>query len=251
MGLAEDRLRNAVVGDESVLVLTSGRLLEDVVRGRAAIGLTDRRLLCVSETGEFVDINTDYVCSIRSRRQRSIQYRPTGGENHLGRLAGGALLLGALAVLSFSLSSADPFQGIVTIALAVVTAAVAVSVESVRKRPGVGRARESIFVGGGTLALFGLAGIGLLATSVYAPLFVLGTIGGVGLGRYAVRHRGTLDEIPLRRHRETLLEIHTADGETVHIVVAADSELEGELSTHLYRDRSESVAPPVIRSPSR
>ena len=248
MGRVEERFRSHLVEDESVRALTSGRLLGAGVRGRAAIGLTDRRLLCVSPTGEFVDVRYDYVCSIRSRNRTRVRYRSEGGPNRTRRLLAG---ITAFALLVAGVVAATPIgriQGLVTAIVAVATVAIAAAVQALRTRSGVGRATDQIAVGAGVLGLFGLVGVALLATGVSVPLYGLVTLGGLALVRYAASHREELDGLGIDGHRESLLRINTVDGETVAIAVDADSSFDRELGASVHRTEPAPVEIPLGES---
>lgn len=250
MSHAEDRLGSYLLEGESVQEGTSGRILDDDVRGRATVGLTDRRVLCLSETGEFVDVRYDYVCSIRSRRRTRIRYRPRDGTNRTLFLLGSVLAVGALVAGGFATSSATLVQGVATVVLAAVTVVVAVAVDRVRKRPRVERTGDSVLVGAGVTTLLIALVIALVAASVIVPVFVLATVGGLGVARYVSRYRDDLGDVGLERHTETLLSIGTVDGETVHVAIDAPSDLDRTLSTAVHRTDPAPVDVPVVRPQS-
>lgn len=247
---AEERFTGHLIEDEPVQDLTSGTLLEDTVRGDALIGVTDRRLLCVSKTGEFVDVGYDSICSIHSRRRTRTEYRSADGNDRLLPLLGGLLGLAALAAVVAATASVDAFEGGLTIAVATATVVVASAVEHVRTRPAIGRAYEPIFVGAGILALLALVGVGLLATSVYTPLYLFVTLGGGVLAAYAARHRGRLGGPGLERHRETHLSINTIDGETVRVAIDSETDLDRQLSACVHRNESVPADRTVARTVS-
>ena len=249
MQLVEDRFRGRLAEDETVQTLTSGRLLEDDGGGRTTIGLTDRRFLCVSKAGEFVDVRYDYVCSIRSRPRTKVQYRTRDGFGRTRYVLGGLLALTLVAVGVSVALSIGPTVAAASIGLGLATAAVAAAVDVVRKRTGVGRTIDQIFVGTGVLALLVLAGIGLFAASVAASLFVLVTAGGLVLAGYAAHHREELGGVAVERHREMVVEINTVDGDTVNVAVDTDSDLDRELSASVHRSEPAAVDVPSIRSP--
>ncbi len=234
----EDRLRSYLVEDESVQRLTSGRLVDDAARGAAMIGLTDRRLLCVSERGELVDVRYDYVCSVRSRDRTRVRYRPDAGPNRTLRLGVGTIILGLLVAAVAATSPLTPVETVATVAVGAATAAVAIGLQSVRTRTRVGHSSDQLLVGIGFVSLLALVGVAVVAASVSLALYGLVTIGsGLVLG-YAVRHRERLDGLGLEDHRESLLSVNTVDGETVHIAVEPDSTLARDLATCVY-DRAD------------
>ncbi|MFC3960104.1 hypothetical protein [Halovivax cerinus] len=59
------RIEERLVPDEDLRVVTDGRLIDDSVRGSVAIGLTDRRVLCLSPTGDLVDVEYASIGTIR------------------------------------------------------------------------------------------------------------------------------------------------------------------------------------------
>ncbi|WP_436344215.1 hypothetical protein [Natronorubrum sp. FCH18a] len=246
----EDRFESHLVEGESVRTLDSGRLLEDAIGSRTVIGLTDRRLLCVSTSNEFVDVRYDYICSIRSRERSKVTYRSPDGPNRLTHLVAGLVALVVLAVGVVETTTASAFQGVVTGGLAAVTIAVAVGIDRVRNRPGVARAHEPVLVGAGVLALVILVVLGLVATSTFAPLFALVTLGGLALVGYAFRYRTDLGNVGFDRRRETHLSINTVDGETIRFVVDVDSELDRELSVSVHQRDPDGVELSMVRSPS-
>lgn len=250
MQLADERFRGHLVEDETVHDLTSGRLLEDASRDGMVVGLTDRRLLCVSNAGEFVDIRYDYICSIQSRQQTRMEYRSRNERDQMMTLLGGCLAMATLVAVVLSVLSVGIAEAVLTILLAAATVAVTAGVEYVRKRPHVGRASEQVFIGAGVLALVALVVTGFVASAVSAPLFVIVTLGGFGVVGYGARHRDTLTGLGLDRHRETVLSINTIDGETVRIAVDATADIDRELSASVHRTESAATDFPVARSPS-
>ncbi|WP_339103209.1 hypothetical protein [Haloterrigena salinisoli] len=249
MRRVEERFRSHLVEDESVRALASGRLLGDAVRGRATIGATDRRLLCVSATGEFVDVRYDYVCSIRSRERTRVEYRAADGSNRptalLGGLAALVLLVGGIVVAT----AISAVQGLAAAALAAVTVALAAAVQFLRTRPGIGRAVDQLAVGAGVLALLVPLGIALLATTVSLPLYGIATLGGLALVGYAA-HRAEFDGLGIDGRRESVLTVTTVDGDTVSIAIDADSTFGRDLETCVHRTDSAPVERPFARPPA-
>ncbi|ADB61188.1 hypothetical protein Htur_2308 [Haloterrigena turkmenica DSM 5511] len=249
MRRVEERFRSHLVEDESVRALASGRLLGDAVRGRATIGATDRRLLCVSDAGEFVDVRYDWVCSIRRREQTRVEYRSAAGPNRSLRLLGGLAALAVLVVGTVATTGVSAVQGVATAALAAATVALAAAVQSLRTRPGIGRAADQIAVGAGVLALLVPLGVALFTTTVSPPLYGLVTLAGLGLVVYAAGHRTELDGLGIDGRRETLLTVTTVDGETVTLAVDADSTFDRDLEACVHRTDPASVERPLARAP--
>ena len=252
MRRVEERLRGHLVEDESVLADTWGRLLGtgSDVRGRALVGLTDRRLLAVSTAGEFLTVRYEYVCSIRRRERTRVRYRSGDGPNRTARLASGLLALASLVAVAVAATTVGGGQALITTAVAAVTAAVAAFVQSLRTRSGVGRAAEQIAVGAGVLALLALFGAALLAASVSVPLYVLVTAGGHVLADYAATYRDELGGFGLERHRESLLAVNTVDGETLRIAVDADSTIDRDLAAAVHRTDPAPAEVPVVQPPT-
>ena len=249
MRRVEERFRSHLVEDESVRALASGRLLGDAVRGRATIGATDRRLLCVSEAGEFVDVRYDYVCSIRSREQTRVEYRPEDGSNRAPYFLGGLVALATLVVGLIAGTGISAIQGVATTVLAAATVAIAAAVQVLRTRPGIGRAVDQLAVGAGVLALLALVSVALLAASVPLPLYGFVTLAGLALAGYAVSHRAELDRLGVDGRRESLLTVTTVDGDTLSLAVDADSTFDRDLEACVHRTDPASVGRPLARAP--
>lgn len=250
MRRVEERFRSHLVEDESVRALASGRLLGDAVRGRATIGATDRRLLCVSAAGEFVDVRYDYVCSIRCRERTRVRYRSGDGPNRALHLLGGVAAIALFVAVVAAATAIGAIQGIATAALAAVTVALAATVQSLRTRPGIGRAVDQIAVGAGVLALLVLAGVALLAASVSLSLYGLVTLAGLALAGYAAGHRAELDELGIDGRRESVLTVTTVDGDAVSIAVDADSTFDRDLEACARRTDPAPVGRPLARRPT-
>ncbi|NUC71503.1 hypothetical protein HTZ84_04115 [Haloterrigena sp. SYSU A558-1] len=249
MRRVEERFRSHLVEDESVRALASGRLLGDAVRGRATIGATDRRLLCVSASGEFVDVRYDWICSIRRREQTRVEYRSEDGPNRSLRLLGGLVALAVLVVGIVATTGISAVQGVATTALAAATVALVAAVHSLRTRPGIGRATEQLAVGTGILALGAVVAVVPLAAGVSLPLYGLVTLAGLGLAGYAAIHRAELAGLGIDGRRETLLTVTTVDGDTVTLAVDADSTFDRDLEACVHRTDPASVERPLARAP--
>lgn len=250
MRRVEERFRSHLVEDESVRALASGRLLGDAVRGRATIGATDRRLLCVSVAGEFVDVRYDYVCSIRSRERTRVEYRSADGANPLIALMGGFAALVLLAGGIIAATAISAVQGLAAAALAAVTVALAAAVQFLRTRSGIGRAVGQLAVGAAVLALLVPLGIALLAAAVPLALYGLATLGGFALVGYAAAHRAELDGLGIDSRRESVLTVTTVDGDAVSIAIGADSTFGRDLETAVHRTGSAPVERPLARPPA-
>lgn len=247
---AEDRFASHVVDDESVRVLTTGRLLEGFTPGRLTIGLTDRRLLCVSETGAFTDVRYEYISSVRGRPQTRWEYQYRTGDAVLAGLVGGFLALVFLFVTVGTPSGTGLIDGSLTVALGAVTAVAVVSTQRVRRATGNGQANRQLFVGVGLLTLGAFVAAAVASSTVSLPLFALATGCGVVLSAYGPRYAAAFDGIGLRRRRKTRITITTVDGQSIQLVTDVDAELDRELSASLSRSDSPSPSVPLTRSPS-
>ncbi|WP_440764569.1 hypothetical protein [Natronorubrum sp. DTA7] len=245
---AEERFTRHLIEGESVQDLTSGTLLEDPVRGAAAVGATDRRMLCVSKTGGFVDVSYDYICSIESQRRTRTTYRPGDENDRLLPLVGGLLALAALAVVVAASVPLDGFVGALTVGLAAATVTLGSAVEHVRTQ--TNRAYGPVFVGAGVLTLLALVGVVLVAPTVYVPLYLLVTLGGCGLVAYAARHREHLSGPGLERHPKIHLSINTIDGETVRIAIDGETRFDRELSACIHRYEGSTIDRVVAGTPT-
>lgn len=241
MTTAEKRLANHLVEDESVQRLTSGRFLENPTRDRLTVGLTDRRLLCVSDGGAFTDVRYDYISSIESRQRTGLRFSDRQDGLRVMGIVGGLLVGGALLVALGQLSAGGVVRDAVTVGLALGTVAITTAVNHVRRRGTGVEPREQLFVGTGLLSVLVLVSVGLFSPTLVAPLFVVTTLGGLGLVRYGRRRRDQFDGIGLQRQREKHLSITTVDGRSVEIVVEADTDVDRELSSAVYRDASPSA----------
>ncbi|SEH14967.1 hypothetical protein SAMN04487967_1854 [Natronorubrum sediminis] len=247
---AEKQFTAHLADGESVQDLTSGSVLETPLRGEAAVGVTDRRILCVSNAGEYIAVPFEYICSIHSNRRTRTRYRSDGERSHRTPLWGGLAVLSAASIglaLAFAL---DVSQILATVALAAGTIAIAAGVQHVRGRSRVNRSYESILVGAGILALAVLAGVAIFVTSVFIPLYALVTVGGLALAAYAARYSDQLEPPRLERRHETFLTINTVDGETVRIVVDANADLARTLATSVYRPERGPTVGQSIPTPS-
>lgn len=241
MTFAEERLATHLVEGESVHRLTLGRFLEDPTRERLTVGLTDRRLLCLSNSGEFTDIRYGYISSVTSRQQPSVRLATGNGDKYLLGLVGGVLALGGLLV---GLALASPHGVVldtVTVVLALGFVGLTTAVERVRRRSEGNTSHRQLFVGTGVLSIVILGSVSLLSSSLSTPLFVAGVLGGFALGWYAYRYRELFSEIEYQRHQEKHLSITTVDGQTIVLVLDAETDLDRILSASLSRAESTRV----------
>lgn len=81
--------------DETVIEADDGAIVDEKGWTEGVVGLTDRRLLFVSEDGDFTDVGYDHVCSIRSRTRRTLT--PRGRRLLVLGAFGGLLALGGFS----------------------------------------------------------------------------------------------------------------------------------------------------------
>jgi hypothetical protein len=99
-------VREYLVSDEPVKAAADGQVLDSTPGGTVSLGLTDRRVVFVSEDGGFLDIDYDHICSVRSQPRTAVSVR---GNDYRLLLVGGFVLgivglLGVLGVASNPLS---------------------------------------------------------------------------------------------------------------------------------------------------
>lgn len=233
--------------DELLVHGTPGTLIDEERDSEGAIGVTDRRVLFLSDTDRFVDIAHEAVYSIESRSRTRFTYRGVG--YRLLAALGGLVAVAAFLGLTAFGSSVSAF---VLSSLAVVGA---VGAEYVRQGtdgtapsrpdPDEGhrdderfhRLRAIVSDGGGP-AVLGLGYVALLAvvglvavtgSLIVVPL-VLTTLGGVALAAVAVRRKRALDTIGGSWHHEREVSLHLVDGRHVRLRVDAAEPIDRELS---------------------
>lgn len=238
MTLASERLGGYLVADESLEAVTAGKLFGDSSPVAVAIGITDRRLLCLSEDGEFVDVKQDYIASIRSRRRTRLSYR---GNDHRLLMGAGGLLAAAAFGGGFSLAwSAHAAGGVLAFAALLAAGAS----EYVRRQPGDASEHHQQMVGSALLAAVAFVGVVVLTASVVVvPLLSLVTAGGLAVTDYAHRHRSEFEGIELVRRSEKEISVDTVNGRTVRVVIDSGEEIDRELSRLAYvEDRDPSTS---------
>lgn len=251
MGPVEDRFQEHLVEGESLRATTSGRLLEDGFDGRTVVGLTDRRLLCVTDAGAFIDVRYDHVCSVRSRQRTRVEYRSGDGPDRVLHLAGGVGALGVVLVAVGVVLSVGATVGATAVALATGTATLVAGITERSHTASVGDTGDTMLVGAGVLSAVGLVVVGLLSGVVSTPVYVLATVGVLSLVGYARRYRRDLavDGWSVVRHSESAVRINTVDGTTVRIAIDPDTGFDRELSASIHRRDDVDVDTPIAGSP--
>ncbi|ELZ09523.1 hypothetical protein C479_11915 [Halovivax asiaticus JCM 14624] len=88
-----------LVPDEDLRVVTEGRLVDESVRGPLSIGLTDRRVVCLSAAGDVVEVEYATISTIRSFTRSRLTVE--GVDRRLLTVVFGGL---SIAFLTFTLS---------------------------------------------------------------------------------------------------------------------------------------------------
>ncbi|MFB6140176.1 MAG: hypothetical protein ABEJ26_07050 [Halosimplex sp.] len=255
-GEATRTVRRHLRPDESVQVADDARLVGDH-GGPAAVGLTDDRLLVVTDGG-LVGVGLDRICAVRSSVETTV-----GARGMDARLLGGlGYFLSVVAFLAVLGAAANPL----TPTLALVTVGGVFAFDHVR--------REGVDVNGRTLTdrlrhhdtgaaladglagverrLLGIAGPDPLARwaagaaavvpfaallalepNLLAPLFALATVASFGLVVYAVRNSEALGGIEVVKRRRRTVSATVDDGSTVALWTRPDSPVDRELAARL------------------
>lgn len=232
---ASNQLDEFLATDEPLTALSSGRLTDPVANGPVTIGLTDRRLVCASPDGEFVDVRYDSIASIVTRpRTRSTV---DGLDDRIA--IGAGWLLASLAFVGFVAlagRTGGP-NGHLAALCAFVTSLAAVAAVSLNRQrdadpfDGHGDNDPSLQ----TALAGGVGGLAFLAASVFAgsfaaPILLFGMLAGVALVDYGDNHRGQFDGLELIHHREQAISVNTVDGRSVRLTVDPEEAIGQELS---------------------
>ena len=260
MSVSPNEFRDYLAPDEAVVSSARGTIVDDSFRSPGTIGITERRVLVVTDAEQFLEVSHDAITSIRSRPKSTFTARGIGFRLVVvvGALIAIAGFVGVLAVQS----SAQAFL------FALATLGGAVTAEYVRRAgsagdwpapdevwgalttdrvslvdvmadAGLGRSDGSeigneyspVFVlvlGAVSLvSLFGL--VGVTGRLVVVPLVVV-ALAGLALSDYAYRRTKTLDATGEGRRRERALSIHLVDGRTVTFRVDSSERIDSALS---------------------
>lgn len=239
-----DRLADFVSENEPLTDVYSAELIvpTDVYREPVVIGVTDRRLVSLSDANELTSISLDHVSSIRSSQTTAVDYR---GNDYRLLLAGSALL----AVTGLGVATTVLAGWLATSLFLLVVAGLLVAYFGSQGRPAELTERlpdleywevapvderHRLLVGGGTLTVLGLSGLVALAPTVLAAVLtgvvtlLVGT--SVWLADYAWRHRRDLDGIERVRTRLKEVRVGTDAGNTVSFLVDPANDLDRTLS---------------------
>jgi hypothetical protein len=198
-----DRLADFVSENEPLSDVYSVEMTvpTDVYREPVVLGVTDRRLVSVSDADEFTSISLDHVASIRSNQTAVVGYR---GNDYRLLLAGSVLL----AVTGLGVATTVLAGLLATSLLLLAVAGLLVAYFGSQGRPAglTERLREldywevtpvderhRLLVGGGTLTLLGLLGLLVLTPTVLTTVLTVAglllVVASVWLADYAWRHR--------------------------------------------------------------
>lgn len=261
-----DRLREYLIPEEPLRGVYAATLSDDSSPKEVAVGVTDRRLLCLSDDGTFLNVGYDSICAIRSHQRSSFTYR---GNDYRILLGSGALLavLGFVALAAFASSPGVPVLALATVGAVAATAALFWSddvselatpeaidrhtaadfdgAEALRRAgqrlPDGVEAQHALTVASAFVAVAGFLGTAAVATTPVVLLFFVPILGGIGLVDYGRRHVEELDGIEISRERARNVRIRTDDGRTVRLETDPSADVDRELSRLAFVDREESV----------
>lgn len=249
MTRATNRIDEFLATDEPLIAVTSGRLTDSTVDGPVAIGLTDRRLVCVSTDGEFVDVRYDSVASIATRPETSSSIR---GLDHRLAIGAGWLLapLSFVAFVALAGWGGGPNGLVAALCAFLLPIAVGATAHFDRETGDEeDTSRETLLAGGASVLTFLAASV--FAGSLVAPLLLFGLLAGVGLVDYGNTHRGQFDGIELVHRRERAIDVNTVDGRAVQLGTDSDDEIGRELSRLTNSDGGRQTTAPISPQPER
>ena len=257
MRASTDAFETYLAPGESLVSGATGRLLDASTRSAGVVGLTDRRVLFVTEDDGFVDVAHEAVSSIRSRPRREFSYRELGPAV-LAVLGAGVAVAGFVGVLALE-------PGIGGVFLALVAVAGVVAAELVRRRGAPDDWLDSTAAGGRfesalaeveglrgtaeragtgdvdlptdpdvlvlgivTVALTAVVGLVAATESLLVVPLLLATVGGLALADYGYRMERDADRPDRAPGRE--VSVHLVDGSVVRLWVDPDARFERDLS---------------------
>lgn len=253
MRTASDEFQEYLAPDESVIESGAGALLENAYRTEGSIGVTDRRVLFVSDGDEFMGITQDGIHSIRSRPETMFATHDTG--YRLVAVAGAVLaVLAFVGVLGLGPSGLAP-------ALALATVGGLAGAEYVR-RNGVGTERavltelderlsthldvellrahvgdtrdvdgqQLLVLGVGLVALTAFAGLVAVTANLLTIPLTLVTLGGIAVMEYAYRCGRDAQRLERDRPAEKRVSIRLASGQIVDLRVDSAERIDRTLS---------------------
>ncbi|MFU8869935.1 hypothetical protein [Natronococcus sp.] len=235
MTFVEDRLARQLVDGESVRVLETGSFLGEPGSGSVIVGLTDRRVLCLSEAGAFASIGYEHVSSVRSRPRTRLEYRFRTDDALLVGAAGALLATIGILVAIGAAAGAEPVGGAIATSLAAVAATTIAGTRRARRANGLERAIRRSLVVAGALVVASIVALAVLLSTIPFSLLAAATVVGLANLAWTPRFVAAFDRTGLSRTRGTELTIATVDGQTVRLLLEADADLGRELGASLAR----------------
>lgn len=254
MGTTPDEFEAYLAPSEPVVAGTSGTLYADSFRSAGTVGVTDRRVLFVSEEGGFLDAVHGAVHSIRSHPQGRFAFRGMAPVL-VSVLGAGVALAAAVWVLLLE-------PGVLGFVLLLGTVGGAALSDRIRRNgpgtdwwfpddawvafldrlSGVDRLREPVararaggdpdlvVLGVATVALLALVGLVAAAESLLVVPLSLAAIAGVALAEHGYRRRREADADREDRPRRRDVSIHLVDGRVIHLRIDDWERFDRELS---------------------
>ncbi len=250
MTFAEDRLARHLVDDESVRVLETGSFLGEPGSGSVTVGLTDRRVLCISEEGALTDIRYEFVSSVGSRPRRRWTYRYRTADALLVGAIGALLAAIGVLVAVGAAAGVGPIGGALTTALAAIAATALGVARRVRAVTGLERTVRRLLVGASVFLVLSIAALAAVVSAISPSLLALATVVGLANLAWTPRFVAAFDGVGLSRTRATELTIATVDGGTVRLHLEADTDLGRELGASLARADASSPDRVAVRPSS-
>lgn len=254
MRVPANEFQEYLAPDESVVEAGTGALLENAYRTDGFVGVTDRRVLFVSDEDGFVGVSQDGIHSIRSRSGTTAASHGTGYRlvSVTGALLAVLAFVGVLALGASGLASA----------LALVTVGGLAGAEYLRRNGAdtewavltdleeglstrlddVGIPREYLdgardidgqqllILGTGLVALTAFAGLVAVTASLLAIPLTLVTLGGIAVMEYAHRRGRDAGRVERKRRTERNVSIHLASGRVVDLRVDSPERIDRALS---------------------
>lgn len=259
MSVPSEEFRDYLAPDESVVSSAHGTVVDGSFRSRGSIGITDRRVLFVTDSDRFLDVTHDAIASIRGRQRtgyttRGVGYRLAVVTGALIAVAGFVGVLGVQAnaeTFTFALatvggaavaeygrrSSFDvewPASDEVLGALTADRTALGEVLADVGFRRSEGADGDDawlVFVPVlGAVSLVSLIGlVGVTGRLLVVPLVVV-ALAGLALADYAHRRTRALDAAGNGRRRERAVSIDLVNGRTVTFRVDSTERIDRDLS---------------------
>lgn len=250
-----DNVRDYLNPDEPLVAEYTGTYSENSMGKPVSVGITDRRVLCVSEGGGATSIGYDSICTIRSypRVKRTFNVR-----DFRLFLGGGGLIAiaGLLGVIVFSTTVLVPLLTLLSLGSLGsmeylrrnLDVREGMSLPAARQDGGgldrwhtirriLGRAidyadehRPLLLAGVGLVGIVSFGGAILVASSVLVPLSILVLVSGITVMDYAYRHRDDFDGIHVIQQQKREVSISTIAGSSIQLDCDPSDEAHQELS---------------------